>query len=367
MTIHHVVSVSGGKDSTAVLLMAIQRFGRHRITPIFCDTGNEHTAVHAYLDYLEQALDIGIVRLKADFSEQIAAKRVFIARDVRTRREYAVEPVFDANGDPMPKRDGRGNVVTRLVKRKDGSTAIVPVQKVRKVGGGRRVRWSNKAKRRALQILHPTGIPFLDLCLWKGRFPSRTAQFCTEELKRNLAVAYQLELTDAGNTVVSWQGIRRDESDSRRHAKSFESIGANMYIYRPIASWTAEQVFDYCAQHSIRPNPLYLQGMKRVGCMPCHNCGKEEINQINARFPEYLEQKADWELLVSAASKRGFSTFFNKELHRDGDHDREIFAHESIPAVIEWSRTSRGGKQFDMLADLIEPAACASAYGLCEQ
>jgi len=33
---------------------------------------------------------------------------------------------------------------------------------------------------------------------------------------------------------------------------------------------------------------------------------------------------------------------------------------------VEWARTSRGGRQFDMLADLIEPTACASAYGLCE-
>ena len=34
MTIRHVVSVSGGKDSTATLLIALERFGRERVTPI---------------------------------------------------------------------------------------------------------------------------------------------------------------------------------------------------------------------------------------------------------------------------------------------------------------------------------------------
>lgn len=52
MTIKHVVSVSGGKDSAATLLLAIERFGIDSLEPIFCDTGNEHAEVYAYLDYL---------------------------------------------------------------------------------------------------------------------------------------------------------------------------------------------------------------------------------------------------------------------------------------------------------------------------
>ena len=86
MTILHVVSVSGGKDSAATLLLALERFGAHRIRAIFCDTGNEHEAVYEYLAYLEQALSIRIDRLRADFSAEIARKRMFIARDQRTRR-----------------------------------------------------------------------------------------------------------------------------------------------------------------------------------------------------------------------------------------------------------------------------------------
>lgn len=312
--IKHVVSTSGGKDSTATLLIALHECGHENVVPIFCDTGNEHEAVYEYLDYLEIALDISIVRLKADFTEQIARKRMFIARDMRTGRHK-----------------------------------------------GKRLRWSNKAKRRALSVLHATGNPFLDLCLWKGRFPSRKAQFCTEELKRNMAVAFQLDLIDAGHQVLSWQGVRRDESMNRRNAKKVERIGPGMWTFRPIVDWTAAEVFDYCRELAVQPNPLYKQGMGRVGCMPCINVNKAELKQIAQRFPEHIERIHEWEKLVAMASKRQAATFIPAPgITPDQAKDNGIFT------VVQWSKTTRGGKQFDLLGDLEQTTACASTYGLCE-
>lgn len=312
--IKHVVSCSTGKDSVATLLLAIENCPRENIIPIFCDTGNEHEAVYEHLAYLEQALDIKIVRLKADFTEQIANKRNFIARDQRT---------------------GRKN--------------------------GRRLRWTNKAKRRALAVLHPTGNPFLDLCLWKGRFPSRKAQFCTEELKRNMAVEFQLSLVDQGFQVLSWQGVRRDESESRKNAKKSERIGGGIWTFRPIVEWTALDTFAFAKARGIQPNPLYTAGMGRVGCMPCINARKDELLQISKRFPEHIQRIAKWESLVAQASKRGMSTFFAapKMTNREA-------SKQTIRVVVEWSKTTRGGRQFDLLGDLAEPTSCASAYGLCE-
>lgn len=311
--IKHVVSVSSGKDSQAVLLLALENCPRENVLPIFCDTGNEHSIVYEHLDYLEQVLDIKIVRLKADFSEQIARKRMFIARDMR---------------------HGRKN--------------------------GKRIRWSNKAKRRALEHLHPTGNPFLDLCMWKGRFPSRKAQFCTEELKRNMAVEYQLSLVDAGHQVLSWQGVRRDESHNRRNAKKFERVGGGIWIFRPIVEWTAMQVFEFCAKRKIEPNPLYKQGMTRVGCMPCINVNKAELREIAKRFPGAIDEKARWEKLVALCSKRQAATFIPAPgITPDQAKDNTIWH------VVEWAKTTRGGKQFDLLGDLEEPNACSSAYGLC--
>jgi 3'-phosphoadenosine 5'-phosphosulfate sulfotransferase (PAPS reductase)/FAD synthetase len=318
MTVFHVVSVSGGKDSDETLRQALARFPKERVSPVYCDTGNEHEAVDEHLAYIEQRFGVTVIRLKANFDAEIAAKRAFIARDVRTGRDKK----------------------------------------------GRRLRWSNKAKRRALAVLHPSGNPFLDLCMWKGRFPSRKAQFCTQELKTELLVAYQQALVEQGHRVVSWQGVRRDESQNRRSAKQFERLNPRMYAYRPLVDWTAAQVFTSLAAHDIEVNALYRQNMGRVGCMPCINQDKSGLREIAARWPEHPERIAEWERVVSACSKRGFSTFM-ADAHPAKDR-REIFGDLNIWTRIEWAKTTRGGQQYDLLAHNQEPAACASAYGLCE-
>ena len=169
--------------------------------------------------------------------------------------------------------------------------------------------------------------------------------------------------------MVSWQGVRRDESMNRRGAKLFERIGPSFYIYRPIVEWDASQVFASIKAHNLEHNPLYLQGFSRVGCMPCINCSKEEIRTIMVRAPEHLAEKERWETLVSMCSKRGFGTFFYKELHKNanaGIMDMHVHKMNNIGAVKEWAKTTRGGRQFDLLLDVDESSACSSAYGLCE-
>ena len=360
--IFHVVSVSGGKDSQKLLILAIERFGRGTVLPIFCDTGNENQAVYDHLAYLEQALCITIYRLKASFVDEIAAKRRFVARDQRTRREYTRVPKVDKAGQIVYRRRPNGELELELFWTKAGWDVRAVAKTVKR--HGQLVRWTNKGKRRALQHLYPSGNAFLDLCVWKGRFPSRKAQFCTEELKRNIAVEFQMELMDAGYTVVSWQGVRRDESANRRNAKRFETIAPGLYVYRPLVDDTAEQVITFASDRGIRPNPLYLQGCSRVGCMPCINCQKSELKAISERWPEELDRIERWEFIVGQCCKRGFSTFF-ADSNTNPDR-RVIFAELNIRARVQWSRTTRGGKQYDLLADLAETSACASAYGLCE-
>ena len=334
----HVVSVSSGKDSQATMKLAINRVGKENCRFVFADTGNEDAAVFKHLDYLRGALGIEIDVLRSSFDAEIAGKRAFISRDQRTGRKY----------DTIKVPTGEFN--------DDG----FPVYRLKKVGGGKRVRWSNKAKRRALAVLHPSGNPYLDLCMWKGRFPSRMAQFCTQELKTLPLVEYQMRLIDAGYGVISWQGIRRDESAKRKDAKLIERIGKRLWIFRPIILWTAQQTIDYCLSEGLRVNPLYAEGFDRVGCMPCINCGKKEVSNIALRRPDEISRLAKWEWLVSQASKRGVSKFFPNP-HRDDAADKR-----GIYAMVQWAKTTHGGKQFNLLQET-NSAACSSSFGLCDQ
>lgn len=309
---HNIISVSGGKDSTALLLLAIER-QPDNLQAVFADTGNEHEITYDYVRYLEQATGVPIRWVKADFTRQIAGKKEYV----------------------LTKWAGKG----------------VP----------------QHAIDRAAAALVPTGNPFLDLCIWKGRFPSTKAAFCSEELKRNPIIEQvQMPLLDAGDDVVSWQGVRRDESLRRRHLTETESKGtfengATLWNCRPILDWTAEDCFAMHRKHGIKHNPLYEMGMGRVGCMPCINCRKDELNEISKRFPEVIDRIEQWELSVKEASKRHGATFFSAP-----SDDNEWSATQTIRVFVDWSNTSRGGKQFDFLRMQDDGPVCSSIYGLCE-
>jgi hypothetical protein len=177
-----------------------------------------------------------------------------------------------------------------------------------------------------------------------------------------------LTLTEARGGEADQLDLVIDDSDgrmgNRRHAKKVERVCRGLWIMRPIAEWTAEQAFAIAQARGINPNPLYLQGMTRVGCMPCINVNKGELRQIALRFPEHPLRISEWERIVGMCAKRGFSTFI-ADAHSAIDR-RKVFADLNIWARIEWSKTTRGGRQFDLLQVLDEPSACSSAYGLCE-
>lgn len=305
---HNIVSVSGGKDSTALLLLAIER-QTDNLQAVFADTGHEHQQTYEYVNYLSEKV-FPIRWVKADFTAQIARKREYVATKWR----------------------------------EEG----VPEQRVLE----------------AIEALQPTGNPFLDLCLWKGRFPSTKARFCTDELKRNPVIEQVfMPLMDKGDEIYSWQGVRADESLARRHLPELSEEGGGLFNYRPILKWTAQDCFDMHKKHGIKHNPLYEQAMGRVGCMPCINARKDELLEISKRFPDEIERVAKWEETVGRAAKRGRSTWLS--ILSQGDTVEEIFENGNIYKVIEWSKTARGGKQYDLLR-IEEGPSCSSVYGLCE-
>jgi len=333
MSIASVVSVSGGKDSTATYLLALER--GLPFQAVFADTGHEHPWTYDYVRRLPEITGGPKIQwVKADFGPQIDRKREYVARHWPTE---GIEQTFVD---------------------------------------------------RAVSLLRPTGVPFLDLCLWKTRFPSAKRRFCTDELKIvPMFQVVQRPLLEAGHIFVSWQGVRAEESLARSTLSRFQRINPvpysmpatakalasewRAYAYRPLIAWTTDEVFAFHRRHGVPWNPLYDNGMSRVGCMPCIMCRKEELRTIATRFPEHIERVAEWERLVSAVSKRGNSTFFNVDddpvmagRWSEDDFDWSL-EQTGIKRRVEWSRTSRGGRQLDLMAFADSRTAC-SEWGTCE-
>lgn len=327
----NIISVSGGKDSTALLLLALER-RTENMEAVFADTGHEHPMTYEYVEYLNEKV-FPIRKIRADFTEGFARRRAFMERVIAGEHKERVNA---------------------------------------------RHLWTPEAARAALEVLHTTGNPFLDMCLIHGRFPSTRVRFCSEELKRDPITKQVHEpILEMGDDIISWQGVRADESPSRallpeNELKLIHENGSEFWNYRPIKDWTVEQVFEMHARHGVEPNPLYKLGMGRVGCMPCIHAKKDELLEISRRFPEEVQRVVRMEALVQQASKTGTATFFSmdKTGHQDGRTALDAVPERfGVEQVIKWAQTGKGGKTFDMFRQQGEHesgALCTSIYGLCE-
>lgn len=189
------------------------------------------------------------------------------------------------------------------------------------------------------------------------RFPSDLAGFCTEFLKLAPSRRWLRENVIARNPAITLEryvGVRRDESTKRRNTpdKAWDDY-FDCEVFYPLASWTKQQVFDFLKEHGEEVNPLYKMGFSRVGCSPCVKWGKETIRLWAARFPDEVAKVRQWEKDV------GY-TFFGP-IMTDGSFG-------FIDEVVEWSKTTRGGRQLSLpfVENDAASGGCVSKYGLCE-
>ena len=313
--VRHVVSVSGGKDSTATYLLCLEQTGGD-FDAVFADTGNEHPYTYEYVARLhERTGGPRVHTVKADFTADLVRKRTYLESGRATSR--AVNP------------------------------------------------WTDNRVREVLAMdFEPTGIPFLDLCRSHGFFPSHQWAFCSHRLKRLPVLGYQQSLIDnEGYHIISWQGIRAEESVRRSCYPMWEPSPdmEGVTLYRPLMGWTVEDVVAMHRRHGLKLNPLYGLGFNRVGCMPCIQSNKHDIRVTAQKCPEAINKIREWDHIVQAYSRLGRVSFF-----------RQCIAGNYVPVdideVVRWSKTIRGGRQFDMLslADPPTSEVCIYAGGLCE-
>lgn len=227
---------------------------------------------------------------------------------------------------------------------------------------------------------------FFELSKWKRRFPSARARFCTEHLKVVPTNHYIQHLKKTASELVLHSGVRAAESEARSQLtpSAFdERFGC--VIKRPLLTWKIDQVWAIHHKYGVRPNPLYAQGMVRVGCFPCVMSRKEEIRKIAKLYPEVINRLRDEEMAHDQRSAgRVDGTMFARDkvpmsqrtLKWTRKSDGKEFLLATIDDVVRWSKTTRGGKQTEMHFDDVvnyerlpmgETArSCPSSLGMCE-
>ena len=289
-----VVSVSGGKDSTATCLYLRELGLEYRA--MFFNTGWEHASTYEYVNnYLPSV--IGPIETLSRVPKMRTPEAEALARKYEDRLGFA---------SPM-------------------------------------VRW----------------------CIHKGMFPSRVSRWCTQELKVSTAKDYLRNLEDEPVNVV---GIRAAESAARSRMPEWEWFDAgDCEMWRPIINWTFEDVIAIHQRHNVTPNPMYLgqNAAERVGCYPCIFSRKSEIKRIAMNSPERIDLLADLEKdmhEIKAAKKAAKGEKIRGEHTGWFWHQKESWP---IHKVVQWAKTKRGGKQFELFDALPGEQGCVR-WGMCD-
>jgi 3'-phosphoadenosine 5'-phosphosulfate sulfotransferase (PAPS reductase)/FAD synthetase len=189
---------------------------------------------------------------------------------------------------------------------------------------------------------------FIRRCVRVGYFPRRNMRFCTTKLKLDPMKKFLSALEDE---PVDCVGIRKEEGGKRAEMEEFEWMDFfDCLVWRPIINWSEEQVIETHHRNNLLPNPLYLQRSDRVGCWPCIYSRKSEIETISMMDSKRIDVIRAMERLLPLLGKTR-----NESLS---------FFNAPIDITVEWSRTSRGGKQYKLFDQLPGDRGCMK-WGLC--
>jgi len=224
----------------------------------------------------------------------------------------------------------------------------------------------------------------IDLAEKKKRFPSTMARFCTSELKSIPFIDYVLKQKEH---LLIIQGIRAQESHNRslmqrqcRYFKYyFEPYNDNgkthtyrkkdvkMWceeysddILRPIFNWSGQEVIDYIIENGQKPNTLYKEGFKRVGCFPCIMSGHREVYEILKRYPKKFDEIIEHEKRIGSSF---FKIDFVPEHSQSGVCKRTAKKYTTAEDVKRYLEAKNA--TIDLFAE-DSPISCSSYYHLCE-
>ena len=205
---------------------------------------------------------------------------------------------------------------------------------------------------------------FFELAKKKTRFPSTKVRFCTQHLKIFPSQEHILYLQQSYTCVVAVSGVRSNESFERSKLLEWDYSGHLLTLqWRPLISWTIDDVIAIHTKYEIPMNPLYAAGAQRVGCFPCIMSNKAEIRNIAINFPERLD-------LIRNAEREIEGSFFSPNKTPERFHsgtcqtkDGRTVTFPFIDDVARWSMTGKRA-QGSYIDEEPGPISCSS--GFCE-
>ena len=214
-----------------------------------------------------------------------------------------------------------------------------------------------------------------DLVKKKGAFPPRVLRFCTQELKVLPIKKFISDFREAhGVEPINVVGIRAEESLRRSKFLEWEDGGPmGCDTWRPLIDWLVGDVIEIHSKHNVPPCPLYLREnnpASRVGCYPCIMSRKKEILAVSTEDSWRIDEirgleKEVGDALEARLAKKG-ETLESAGRERPSFFQARLGTDEKswpIDKVVEWAKTSRGGRQFEMF-HTSEPGC--QMWGLCD-
>lgn len=300
-----LIQWSGGKDSQACLIWAVEKYGAMNIEAVFCDTGWEHEETYRHVKVIPAALGVNLVTLKSrkydGFVDMALKKGRFPSTKARfCTEELKIKPMIDY---------------------------ILSHQEHLLIVQGIRADESNSRSLMSEQCRY-----FKYYFEPYGNDKSGKAKFHTYRKK----------------DVLEWCKKYVDD------------------VHRPIFTWGGVQVMNYIIEYGLPVNPLYYKGAKRVGCYPCIMCNKSEIKNIVFDDPKRVDEIREAEKMAGSSlfppdyvPKRYCSNISGKG-YRYPDIDdvvryiKDKNATGDLFAEMEKEEQEASGRR------------CMSAYNICE-